>query len=214
MRWARWIALVSLLAVCSRFVVFGGDSGHDRDRGTPIWVFDHGYHAGLILSRTALVEFGGEMSDIWLAHFPAADWFEFGWGDAGFYFEVPTYEDVTFGIGAKALLWPSDSVMHVATGQGSPVALFSQSDGAEIPVTDTAIRQILLFIEAEVAAKKSIGPGLYGVSAFYEARGKYHLFRTCNSWVSQALRAGNIASAPGFGVLSSTLLWDLKRWYH
>ena len=126
---------------------------------------------------------------------------------------IASRQDVTLAIGAKALLWPSESVLHVATGQGSPIDVFSRSDGVEIPATDEALAQILAFVETGAASDVPLGPGLYGVSAFYEGRGAYHLFQTCNSWVSQALRAGHISAAPGFGVLSSTLVWDLKRWY-
>lgn len=212
MRW-RIVALVFTLAMATRFVAFGANDGWDRDRGTPIWVFDHGFHAGLVLSRDSLEAFGGEPSGAWLKHFPDADWFEFGWGDAGFYFEVPTYEDVTLVIGAKALLWPSDSVMHVATGIGSPLIAFARSDGVEIPVTEAALSEIVAFVEAATASDQPLGPGLYRVSAFYEGQGKYHLFQTCNSWVSQALRAGGLRSAPGPAVLSSGLMWDLKRRY-
>ncbi|SFK64640.1 conserved hypothetical protein [Shimia haliotis] len=213
MRRGRWIALFLVLAVGSRFMAFGADDGYDRDRGTPIWVFDHGYHAGLILRRDALDTYGSEASQAWLAQFPEADWFEFGWGDAGFYFEVPTFDDVTLAIAAKALLWPTDSVMHIATGKGSPWAVFTQSHGVEIPVTDQALARIVAFVEAGASDTDQLGVGLYGESAFYRGRGRYHLFQTCNSWVSQALRAGQIRSAPGPAVFSQGLLWDLERRY-
>ncbi|MCP4209521.1 MAG: DUF2459 domain-containing protein [Shimia sp.] len=213
MKIVRWVAIAFLFGVLSRFVPFGASDGYDRDTGTPIWVFDHGYHAGLVLGRSALEEFGGDHSQAWLTHFPEAEWFEFGWGDQGFYFEAPTLADVTFAIGAKALLWPTDSVMHVAVGRGSPWTSFVNSDGIEIPVADEALRELVAFVEASVSSTEHLGDGLYGVSAFYKARGSYHVFQTCNSWVSQALRAAEVKSAPAPAVLSSGLLWDLKRRY-
>ncbi|KPA22703.1 hypothetical protein shim_09900 [Shimia sp. SK013] len=209
----RWIALVVFIFLASRFVAIDRGGAYDRDAGSPIWVFDHGYHAGLTLSRESLSKFGGDKSQSWLLQFPDADWFEFGWGDAGFYFEVPTFEDVTAKIAAKALFLPSDSVVHVATGAGSPWDVFSHSEGVEIPVTDMALRDILGFVERGAQSSVPLGPGLYGISAFYEGQGKYHLFQTCNSWVSQALRAGGLASAPGPSVASLGLVWDLKRRY-
>lgn len=209
----RCLSLVLMLSLASRFVAFGADDGYDRDRGSPVWVFDHGHHAGLVLRRETLAQFGAETAQAWLLRFPEADWFEFGWGDAGFYFEVQTYADVTLAIGAKALLWPSDSVMHVATGQGSPFDVFTHSDGIEIPVTDDALAAIVAFVEDGTANDVPIGAGLYEESAFYEGQGKYHLFQTCNSWVSQALRVGDIRSAPAPAVFSAGLLWDLKRRY-
>ncbi|MFY0659961.1 MAG: DUF2459 domain-containing protein [Shimia sp.] len=199
------------MGVLSRFVSFGASDGYDRDTGTPIWIFDHGYHAGLILPRRALKDFGGAHSDVWLTLFPEADWFEFGWGDKGFYFDVPTFADVTFAIGAKALFWPTETVMHVAVGTGSPWTRFTHSEGIEIPVTDMALKKLVSFVEDSVESSQMLGPGLYGVSAFYKGRGKYHLFQTCNSWVSQALRAAGVKSAPAPAVLSSGLMWDLQR---
>ena len=213
MSWRRWLVLVLVLGVLTRFFPLGASDGYDRDRGTPIWIFDHGYHAGLVLERSTLEEFGGDHAHAWLAQFPEADWFEFGWGDQGFYFEVPTLADVTFAIGAKALLWPTDSVMHVAVGRGSPWSRFVHSEGIEIPVTDDALRELLVFVETSVSSTEQLGDGLYGKSAFYKAHGAYHLFQTCNSWVSQALRAAGVKSAPAPSVLSSGLLWDLKRRY-
>ncbi|MGR3712954.1 MAG: DUF2459 domain-containing protein [Shimia sp.] len=202
-----------VLALASRFNAVDRGDAWARDTGTPVWVFDHGYHAGLVLQRESLQQFGGHFAAAWLAQFPDADWFEFGWGDAGFYYDVPTFSDVTVGIAAKALFLPSDSVLHIATGHGSPWQVFTQSDGVEVPVTDAALREIVAFVEAGAAADVQLGSGFYGESAFYEGQGKYHLFQTCNSWVSQALRAGGLASAPGPSLFSAGLLWDLKRRY-
>lgn len=148
-----------------------------------------------------------------MVQFPDADWFEFGWGDAGFYFEVPTFDDVTLSIGARALLMPSPSVLHIATGRGSPVEVFAASDHVALKLSDQALSDVLKFVERSAVSPDQLVPVLYGVSAFYDGRGKYHLFQTCNSWVSQVLRAGGLASAPGPSVISGGLLWDLQRRY-
>ncbi|WP_158500697.1 DUF2459 domain-containing protein [Shimia marina] len=176
-------------------------------------MFDHGYHAGLVIPREGLERFGEGLAEAWLVQFPDADWFEFGWGDAGFYFEVPTFDDVTLSIGARALLMPSPSVLHIATGRGSPVEVFAASDHVALKLSDQALSDVLKFVERSAVSPDQLVPVLYGVSAFYDGRGKYHLFQTCNSWVSQVLRAGGLASAPGPSVISGGLLWDLQRRY-
>jgi hypothetical protein len=33
------------------------------------------------------------------------------------------------------------------------------------------------------------GPGLYGFSRFYRAKGSFHLFNTCNTWAARAVAA-------------------------
>ena len=38
----------------------------------------------------------------------------------------------------------------------------------------------------------ALGPGLYGDSRFYPAWESFHLFRTCNVWTAQALRAAGL----------------------
>lgn len=211
----RWIILVlAVLALGSRFLAFdrGGAAAHG-EAGTALWVFDHGYHAGLVLPRATLARSGGALSKAWLAQFPEAEWFEFGWGDAGFYYEVPSFADVTAAVAAKALLVPSRSVLHVATGRGRPEAVFAGSDAVRLVVTDAAVMKILAFVETGTEDAQPLGAGLYLDSAFYAGRGRYHMFQTCNSWVSQALRAGGLASAPGPAVLSKSLLWDLRLRY-
>ncbi|MBO9397255.1 DUF2459 domain-containing protein [Shimia sp. R9_2] len=197
----------------SRFVAIERGDPIDTDKGTRIWVFDHGYHTGLVLPRSVLETLGDRNSVDWLKQFPDAEWFEFGWGDAGFYFEVPTFRDVTLAIGLKALLVPSRSVLHIATGRGNPEIVFRSSEYITLHISADALSEMLRFVESGAVSTNQLGPGLYGVGAFYEGSGQYHAFQTCNSWVSQALRAGGVASAPGPAVLSFGLIWDLHRRY-
>ncbi len=207
------VFLLCVIVLASRFVSVEQGSPIAEGKGTFVWVFDHGYHAGLVLPRAALESHGTTMSQTWLAQFPEADWFEFGWGDSGFYYEVPTFSDVTFSIGAKALLVPSDSVLHVVAGRGFPWVVFNNSDRIALELGASALARVLAFIESAAATEEPLGPGLYGDSAFFQGWGRYHAFQTCNSWVSQALRAGGIASSPALSVLSSGLLRDLKWRY-
>ena len=85
--------------------------------GVRVHVVDHGYHAGLVVAapdlRAAALRLARTEPD--LAHvlravaqdYPHADWLEFGWGDAGFYRDARTLEDVTLALVLRALLVPS-----------------------------------------------------------------------------------------------------------
>ncbi len=213
MRRFRFLLLIALgLFLLSRF--FAWEYGTPIDAaGAPVWVVDHGYHAGLILERASLERHGGTMAAAWLRDFPAAQWFEIGWGDLGFYALVPTWADLEFGIIAQALFWPSDSVMHIATGDGDLTAVFAQSDLLRLPLSEQAMARLVAAVEASAASPVSIGEGLYLVSRFYPGRGSYHLFNTCNSWVAQMLRASGLAAAPGPALLSAGLMLDLRIRY-
>lgn len=69
---------------------------------------------------------------------------------------------------------------------------------------------ILQSFDEENGDKRRIDPSLsYGQhDAFYEARGSYHLFNTCNCWVGRALRTSGIR-APIFTPLPRTVLMYL-----
>ncbi len=53
------------------------------------------------------------------------------------------------------------------------------------------------FERAGAARAAATGPGLYATSRFYPAKGRFHLFNTCNTWTARAL------AAAGFDVSAS-----------
>ncbi|WP_421704440.1 DUF2459 domain-containing protein [Aliiroseovarius sp.] len=179
--------------------------------GTPVWVFDHGWHAGVVVERATLEAHAGPVGQGWLADFPDADWFEIGWGDRGFYYEAGGLADVTVPLAAKALLWPTDSVMHVATGRGDPEWVFEGSTSARFSLDDGATARLVAAMEAGSAGGAALGPGLYGTSLFYPGLGRYHLFRTCNDWVAGVLRAAGIGVSRALSTHSGPLVWELNR---
>lgn len=179
--------------------------------GAPVWVFDHGWHAGVVVERAALETHAGPIGLGWLADFPDADWFEVGWGDRGFYYEAGGLADVTVPLAAKALLWPTDSVLHVATGQGDPEWVFAGSRPVRFSLDDATQSRLIAALEAGSAGGAPLGPGLYGTSLFYEGKGRYHLFHTCNDWVAGVLRVAGIGVSRGLSTHSGPLVWELTR---
>lgn len=144
-------------------VIFTGCAGSHSWQALPdssedertIFVVSHGWHTGLILpyeSLSALPDLEKVMGE--------STYFEFGWGDADFY----QAEEVTSGITLKAILWPTESVLHVVSS-----SFYRSSDARLVP----------------------LGRGLYHHSHFFRATGGYQLTNNCNTWVAEALeRAG------------------------
>lgn len=150
-----------------------------------IYIVSHGWHTGIVIALKDIpADMLAEKSD-----FPAATFLEIGWGDKGFY----QANDITFSLAARALFWPSDSVMHVVGFSQSPEKEFPYSEIIEITLSDAGfvemVEEINATFDREEGAKASIQRrGLYGDSAFYAAKGEYHLFHTCNDWTAGALR--------------------------
>jgi len=127
---------------------------------------------------------------------------EVGWGDRDYYMA----ERATSGLGLKATLLPSASVLHVVGTKGEPRQCFPHSQIIEFEVDKSALAETCRFIEGAYrrnayGGSVCLGKGLYGDSKFYSANGTFWLFSTCNTWTARGLRA---ASIPVSGVLLIT----------
>jgi hypothetical protein len=138
----RRVGLGLAIAACL-FVaaVIGSARGGDRTLWPPaagvpvteVFVVSHGYHAGLMVPRRSLAEQGSRRGLSALGYvatrFAGYDRLEIGWGDEGFYREVPTPASLTVALALRALLRPGNpSVLHVVGIKSDPRAMFPNSD--------------------------------------------------------------------------------------
>ena len=190
----------------------------------PVYVVDHGYHTGLILSltdlRRAAVEIGRTDQTVaarlrWLAsRFPEADWIELGWGDRAFYQRTRTVQDIQIGLAARALFVPTDAILQVVPGWNDPALGFPYSDSVALQLSIEGLSRLAHRLAETVPdplPDHAIGPSLYGQGAFFPARLDYHLFRTCNHWVAWLLRGAGVPASAVPGTFSTTLMAEL-RW--
>jgi uncharacterized protein (TIGR02117 family) len=173
-----------------------------------VWVVDHGWHVGLVVDRARLPDgLVPEQLD-----FPRARYLEFGWGDDAFY-RAP---EGTVGLAVKAALASPRSVLRVA-GLDAPFPHRDAADAiVEIPLSRAGFAALGRFVDdtfARTGGGPSIplGPGPYRGSRFYPARGRYHLFNTCNTWVAQALRAAGCPVTPAYAVTAGNVMWQARR---
>ena len=163
-----------------------------------VWLLSNGVHTDIVVPT-----FSSEAD--WRAVFPAAHtrsqayapWLAIGLGDKNFYLNTPTWADLTASTALKAVSGLSESAIHttyydsmencgrcakftVSRRQYLELAAYIRSslkwrDGRTIPVT------------ADIH---------YGESdAFYEAKGSYNLFYTCNTWTNDALKSAGAKAA-------------------
>ncbi len=154
-----------------------------------IYLVNQGWHAGIIVKRADIPD------GVWSEHkdLPDSDYLELGWGDRDFYQDAKP----NFWVTLKAALWPTESVLHIATFNGSVTNYFANREIIKIELSETGFEKLCRYFSKSYARDDagkpiSLGPGLYGVSRFYLSQETYHMFKTCNVWTAQALRSAGV----------------------
>jgi uncharacterized protein (TIGR02117 family) len=186
-----------------------------------VHVVDHGYHSGLIISRSGLADLAKEhglmrLSAV-LGVFEAFETVEIGWGEDHFYRSVPQASLAALPHVLRAMFNPANrSVVHVVGMTGAPEQFFNASSLLEVSISKEGLKRLSFAIDAELQVSLSgevspLGPGLYGPSGFFAGTSRYHLLNTCNHWVGQMLARAGLPYAPVEATFSSGLFYDLKR---
>lgn len=116
-------------------------------------------------------------------------YFIVGWGARDFYTTTPEWADMTVRATLRAITGDA-SVMRVDTV--APDIAFDR-----VPQINLSSAQYTALL-SEITA--SVPPNAHGVevqghrptSGFVEARGRFHILRTCNTWVGRVLRASGV----------------------
>lgn len=115
-----------------------------------------------------------------------------GWGDKGFFLDMPTWDDLTFRLAFNAAFWCNSTAMHATYYK----QMQEGDDCRRIMVSREQYARLVEFICSRFVRGKNGGfiniktDAAYGMTdAFYEARGRYNLFYTCNTWTNDALAA-------------------------
>lgn len=144
--------------------------------------------------------------------YPEADWLSIGWGDAGAY-----PNPLTFSRGAAALLWPTDSVLHVSGHMRDPRTAY-RLDFQTVAVSQTGLTGLAAELERDLALDDAgepffVAPGLGGRSSrFYAAQPSYHVLRTCNVWMADRLAGAGLPTGwSAVHFFPGTLMGRLER---
>ena len=120
-----------------------------------------------------------------------------GWGNREFFIDTPSVSQLKLSIAVRAGLGISPSAMHVTFLKTVKEDEFCR----KIELSKSQYVDLVDFIESYFN-KDSLGnfvnistPNTYGDSdAFYEAKGKYTIFFTCNTWANSALKRAGLRS--------------------
>jgi len=118
-----------------------------------------------------------------------------GWGDKGFYLGTPTWADLRFSVAFRAVFGLSSSAMHTTFYKTMEEDALCQ----RIRINREQYLKIISCIEKQFQHNPAGGVILisgapsYGYhDSFYEAKERYNLFFTCNSWANQCLKQAGI----------------------
>ncbi len=115
-----------------------------------------------------------------------------GWGDKGFYLETPEWSDLKASVAFKAAFGLGSTAIHATYYK----TLKEDSTCKKIWIDKHQYEDLIKYIsnsfkkDADQHVINIKTNANYGsTDAFYEAKGSYSLFYTCNTWTNNALKA-------------------------
>jgi uncharacterized protein (TIGR02117 family) len=162
--------------------------------GVEIAVCSNGIHTDFVLPvKTAEVDW----ATIFLpAHYPADvtrfDHIGIGWGDLDFYRSTPHWADFDLRIAFKALAGLGSAALHVQYRPGPGAS----EDCGRAEISIPQYRALIDYIGATMVSPGwPVAPGYGATDLFYAAHGHFSLWKSCNVWVGQGLKAAGLPTS-------------------
>jgi uncharacterized protein (TIGR02117 family) len=110
-----------------------------------------------------------------------------GWGARGFYTTTGDYGDLTFGATYRAITG-DDAVLRVDVTSDD----FTGHKAARLRLSLAQYEALLQAIQ-NTTTGQAVARGIYTpTDVFLQADGRFHVFQTCNTWISRMLRQAGV----------------------
>lgn len=161
--------------------------------GVTIYLASNGIHTGLVVPvSSAGVDWRGRVRASDLSDpKQAGQWLLFGWGDRDFYQNTPTWRDLRPGTALSALIGSGQTLVHVDHLDD----FYADADMRPLRLTTEEYGRLSNFIDKTFADTREVVAGYGPRDVFYAAKGRYNVFRTCNVWTGEALKAAGVRTA-------------------
>ncbi|MGM0772774.1 TIGR02117 family protein [Marinobacter sp.] len=179
------------------------DAGADSSRSSKLYVVSHGWHVGIAIAAEELNAVIPELAE----RFVGAEYYELGWGDAGFYQAGETKAGVTL----QAIVWSRGTVVHLVALPDSPAGYFPADAVLHTCINTEEAESLAQYLSNSLTRDEDgnlieLKRGLYGDSQFYDAEGRYHLLNTSNKWAAKALRSAGMELSPTFKLTADSVM--------
>lgn len=164
------------------------------DKTVDIYILTNGVHTDIVVPlKTEQVDWSKEVKfENTVSKDTTAKLVAFGWGDKGFYLSTPTWADLKFSTAFKAAFALSTSAIHATFHQ----QLTESSSCKRITISKEQYARLISYIRSSFkidanghAINIKTNANYGDTDAFYEAKRRYNLFYTCNTWANNALKA-------------------------
>ena len=165
----------------------------------PVYILSNGVHSDIVLPvKNHLFDWSQKVKfENTIAKDSTAQLVAFGWGDKGFYLETPTWDDLKFSTAFKAASGLSTSAIHATFYK----SMKENDQCKKLLISESEYQKLVAFIVDSFQSNtdgfvKIETDAVYGKNdAFYEAKGSYSLFHTCNTWTNNALKSADQKAA-------------------
>ncbi len=169
------------------------------------YVIDHGIHTAVVVDAKPLSAKLG-LSDSLFSRFK---YIEIGRGDAGFY----QVEEETVSVTLKALFLSTPAVLHLSAYNKLPAKKFPLSKTVEIKLSQSAMEKLLDAIVSDFSLDQGraieLAPGRDKDSRFFQSKGSYHLFYTCNNWTADVIEQADYPISHRWSFFSDSVMKQL-----
>jgi uncharacterized protein (TIGR02117 family) len=175
------------------FSVIPTNANIEREKTVTIFVITNGVHTDFVLPiRCESMDWSRKVPfRNTVAKDSVMKYVAFGWGDKGFFLDTPNWSDLKFSTAFNAAFGLGESAMHVTYYK----SVKESKNTFKIEMSNRQYLQLVNYIEdsfdmAENGEFINIKTDMvYGVNdAFYEGKGSYSLFHTCNTWTNSGLK--------------------------
>ncbi len=198
---AAGLAVLSLICLLGIYLLaayvlsrMSVDKENQTQNDVSVYILTNGVHTDLVVPiKTDQLDWSQEVK---FANTTGKDttfnYVAFGWGDKGFYLETPTWADLKASTAFKAAFALSTSAIHATFYKH----MKEGPDCVKIDISKDQYARLVKYIQESFTtdAQGHLMPirtnANYGsTDAFYEAKGSYHLFHTCNTWANNGLKS-------------------------
>jgi uncharacterized protein (TIGR02117 family) len=192
-----FVLLYLLSAFLLARITIDGEAAKGKD--VTIYLLTNGVHTDIVVPAKS--EFQDWTQEVKYSDTRSNDssnkYLAMGWGDKGFYLETPTWADLKASVAFKAATGLSTTAIHATYHN----RMKPGDSCRRIDINATQYKRLIRYMRSSfqkdpnghfIHIKTTANYG--DTDAFYEAKGSYSMFHTCNSWVNNGLKATGLKS--------------------
>ena len=191
------IIYVSSAFLLSKITV--NSDAENQPKEIAIYIKTNGVHTDLVLPiKSEIKDWSQQIKfENTISKDTTATFIAFGWGDKGFYLDTPEWSDLKAKTAFNAAFGLGNTAIHSTFYKN----LKENNDCVKVLISKENYKKLTTYIENSFDLDESnnimsISATTYGKNdSFYEAKGSYSLFHTCNSWANNGLKAANQKAA-------------------